>query len=83
MGTDSPRLGSDISDADVELDIQMSVRARNRYALLWAVGLFSAKEKQMPPWLAEALCSPWGREVLRNVILAAEHANSSQCRNSK
>ena len=64
--------GEWISDADEEVDYQMSVRAKNRGALLMAIGRYAGRAEAMPAWLAEAISSPWGKLVMTNVMKDAE-----------
>jgi hypothetical protein len=69
----------EVIEVDIEtLDAQMEmeVRAKRRGALLGAIGRYAMDGKTMPSWLARAVCSPWGRSVIANVITQAEDAGN-------
>jgi hypothetical protein len=60
------------TDADAEADFEMSVRAKNKPALLMAIGMYATEARIMPLWLAEAVCSPWGQSVITDMLKEAE-----------
>jgi hypothetical protein len=62
----------DTDTLDVELE--MEIRAQHGDALLGAILHYMVDDKTMPLWLARAVCSPWGRSVIANVITQAEAA---------
>lgn len=62
----------DIDVCDAELE--MEVRAKHGGALLGAIARYALDGKTMPSWLGQAVCSPWGRSVIDNVIKQAETA---------
>jgi len=57
-----------------EAQFEMEIRAKRGGALLCAIAHYILDGKPMPTWLAQAVCSPWGRSVIANAIEQAEAA---------
>lgn len=64
-----------------EVEVQMEVRAKSRAGLFAALSYFLQEQRTLPSWLAQAVCSDWGRSVMTNVTKEAEAVVKPSSRN--
>jgi hypothetical protein len=68
---------SEVIDVDLDLvdaELEMEIRAKRGGSLLAAIARYAVHDKPMPSWVAEVVCSEWGRSVIANVLKEAEAA---------
>jgi hypothetical protein len=58
----------------VDAQLEMEIRAKRGGSLFCAIGRYVLEGKTLPPWLAQAVCSAWGRSVIANALEQAEAA---------